>query len=92
MKKTLAVVLMILAFGWAAYLYGRSGSSEAQIESVTGYQPDTRLADLTGELDSLKTAMRVRLELMEHARKKQSASPRPPAVESSLRDPFASSY
>ena len=88
-KKIIAVAFLVMAAGWAVYLYGFVRNADAESSPATSYQQDGRLPELVHQLDLLNADLRRQLELLEHAKKQQEAEPPSTLLPDTLKDPFS---
>lgn len=90
MKKLLALLFLMMAAGWAVYVFGYSRSADANLNPDVRYQPDPQLHAFAQKIETLRTRMRQQLDLIDHSEKKQAAAPAPSLPSKPLRDPFSS--
>ena len=82
---------LLIAAGWAVYLYGYGHTANAKTETDIAYVRDAQLPELVRHLESVSGQMRRHIELLEHAERQQALrtqSPTAPSSSKPLRDPF----
>lgn len=90
MKKILALFFLLVAAGWALFVYGYSRNADATGASDIAYVPDRPIHAYVQHLETLQSRMRRQLDLLDHTEKKQAAAPTGALSSKPLRDPFSS--
>ncbi len=88
MKKLLALFFLMMAAGWAVYVFGYNRSADARFGPEIKYQPDPQIRAFAQKIETMQTRMRRQLDLLEHSEKKRAAAPAPVLPPKPLRDPF----
>ena len=91
MKKILALASLLIAAGWAFYLYGYGHAANAKAESDIVYVRDAGLPEMVRHLHTVSERMRRQMELLDHAQKRRALTARVDPGQGfagPLRDPF----